>query len=427
MKSKQTKTHIKQQLLLESLSQHDSLSIKQIMELLSCNRQSAYNYIKKLESNGYRLSKQKENGCILYSLVPTEDDTLQYTPLSMDILRKYTILQELENDPVDKDRFRKHFTVYTPDELNDMNDHVLLDVGLTQYYNLIKDLTKNGDIDLIKETQKYCLTGKNVPLQMTLKTMELNELNLALSTISAGSVYYEDLKNIYHKTNVLLGYVDENIPHADNYYIYGRKSQISENVKEKLELLQKYNYKEHLLQISYTSKQGQPLSVLFATGKIVYSVEKDAVYLLGQKLSTENEHGDIQNIIIDLSTINDIKETSQEHSCYNSELFTDMFHTMFGVSTEPPVSVEVRFDIHGNIERKIRYLHCQRPRSAIRTDTEKNQIIYTDTIRGLSDFAAYLRRFGKSAHVIRPAELKERMDRSVAWTLQRYEEEENHE
>ncbi|MDE6914926.1 MAG: WYL domain-containing protein, partial [Lachnospiraceae bacterium] len=53
---------------------------------------------------------------------------------------------------------------------------------------------------------------------------------------------------------------------------------------------------------------------------------------------------------------------------------------------------------------------------------ENNKIIYTDTISGLSDFAKYLRKFGKSAHVIEPQALKNKMKQSFERTLARYEE-----
>ena len=49
-------------------------------------------------------------------------------------------------------------------------------------------------------------------------------------------------------------------------------------------------------------------------------------------------------------------------------------------------------------------------------------MIYEDTIRGLQDFAGYLRRFGRSVIVDEPADLKEKMIFSAQRTISRYEE-----
>ena len=45
-----------------------------------------------------------------------------------------------------------------------------------------------------------------------------------------------------------------------------------------------------------------------------------------------------------------------------------------------------------------------------------------DTIRGLNDFANYLRKFGYGCKVIEPKELKEKMIFSVKRALDRYNE-----
>ena len=94
---------------------------------------------------------------------------------------------------------------------------------------------------------------------------------------------------------------------------------------------------------------------------------------------------------------------------------------MFSISIEPPTDVIVEFDNVANIERKLRYLSCQRRYASI--EVSSKTIIYKDKISGLTDFAMYLRKFGKCVHVIKPAKLQEMMMYSINRTLSRYKEE----
>lgn len=58
--------------------------------------------------------------------------------------------------------------------------------------------------------------------------------------------------------------------------------------------------------------------------------------------------------------------------------------------------VKVRFDLEANVKRKIHYLKQHRSGASITYFPEENQLEYQDTIRGLGDFANYLRQFGRS-------------------------------
>ena len=52
-----------------------------------------------------------------------------------------------------------------------------------------------------------------------------------------------------------------------------------------------------------------------------------------------------------------------------------------------------------------------------------NEIVFTDTVRGKGDLARYLRRFGRSAIVEEPAELRAEMISASRKILQLYEAE----
>lgn len=91
---------------------------------------------------------------------------------------------------------------------------------------------------------------------------------------------------------------------------------------------------------------------------------------------------------------------------------------MFSISTDFPVKVTLSFDDWDNIKDKISALCKQRPNASQQYDNQ--QIIYTDSISGLNDFANYLRQFGKAVHVLEPAELHDKLQESVKKTLDYY-------
>lgn len=421
MKSKNSKSQINQAILLEQFLSAESLSIKQIMDLLNCNRKSAYNYIKRLEEKGHSFQSKTIQNNKFYSIVKgTVSDDLLYLPVTADTLRKYTILQELQNDPIAKDVLRSKFTVYKNNEDYTDSDRIPLDLKLTQYYEIMKDLINNEDIMLNDSNKKYYFTGKNIPLQISLDYNNLYNLNIELSTAVQGTAYYEQLKNLYHKTCILLGTIDEETVDNNNYLVYGKKINGVSSVAAKLQQITRLDYRHKLLQINYTTKQEKDMSILLAVGMMIYNVEKDILYLLGEGFCDKNNTNTFLPTIINVSDITQAAETNQKHQRYHADSYVKLFDSMFSISLEQPESVTVEFDRVTNVERKINHLKSQRKNASIQIMNDK--IIYTDTVSGLSDFAKYLRKFGKSARVIEPPALKDKMKQSIERTLARYEE-----
>lgn len=442
--------------------------------MLECNRQSVYNYIKRLEENGCSFTKFTHKNHIYYSFnqVNSTTDELLYEPITFDVLRKYTIVQQLQQGAIPKNELKDKFAFYSSthyqketskDSLSSEESSILktstletcatkekspittlgteelttkkhtsekplierdctpLDVGITQYYHLLQDLIQAGDIVLNSSTKKYFLTGKNIPLQMVLDEDTLYKLHISLETMTRGTPYYNQFQSIYTKTSLLLGDITDTIPYFENYIVYGKKMNGLSTVAEQLKKISAYSYQNKVLEIRYHTKKQEEYSILFATGMLLYSVEKDILYLVGENYSQKQENATYPYSIIDASNILEIKETMFEHSCYCSDYYMQLFHSMFSISVETPVDVKVEFDRILNIERKIRYLAKQRKYATYKIID--NKIIYTDKISGLNDFAMYLRKLGRNAHVIEPPVLKDKMKYSIAQTLHRYEEE----
>lgn len=424
MEAKSSKVLRIQQQLLEAFRTHETLTINELCDMLNCSRGSVNNYINRLKENGCCIEKYTRHNHTYYYLNQEKSSaSIHFEPITADILRKYTIVRELQHTPLSKKELIQKFT---PSKSNSSaeseNCCVLLDVQETKLNALLKDLIDSKELELDTATQTYHLTGRKIPLQLNLDYNGLYDLNLELANLPSGSPLFNELDSIYQKTQQQLGCLDYDEPSVhDHYIISGKKLDGLTTIAARLEKLADIDYKKYVLRISYTNKKGEELSTYFALGKIIYVIEKDSLYLLGKNYSDKTATDESLDIIINVARIKDIQPLSFTHDCYNSDYFNKIAESMFSISTKPPVNVVVEFDNFGNIGRKIQYLTYQRRHSAS-YEIKDNKIIYKDSISGLSDFAAYLRKFGKSVHVIEPQELKDKLEFSVKRTLNRYTE-----
>ena len=87
--------------LQEAFEKNKELTIPQMMTLLNCNRISVNNYIHRLEDAGIEFQKRCENRLTYYSVRHSSEES-RYEPLTLDILRKYQIVRELQAKPLPK-------------------------------------------------------------------------------------------------------------------------------------------------------------------------------------------------------------------------------------------------------------------------------------------------------------------------------------
>lgn len=198
----------------------------------------------------------------------------------------------------------------------------------------------------------------------------------------------------------------------------GKQNTISEEQLKHLQKFRNFPFADRVLNIPYRSNSGQFLSCSFSTGLIVYSGETGRIYLLGRDAEKRNTVIPLDHIRTDGISV---KKGSYNY-IYQHPEFMRMFEEMFHLSTDDPVFVRVRFANLPFVHAKIRRLCEMRPRASMKLISDGTEILYTDTLRGLTDFARYLRRFGRSALVDEPAELRDLMIMSSRKILELYDE-----
>ena len=197
----------------------------------------------------------------------------------------------------------------------------------------------------------------------------------------------------------------------------GKQNTLSSVQLDLLQQFQHFPYATHVLEIPYVTNSGKHITCSFSTGLILYSVETSRIYLLGKS-------GKKQNTIIALDRIqlDRIEIQSFHNYCYRSPEFFRIEEEMFSLSVKEPVTVRVRFDNVPFVRSKIEHLQKIRKHSTIERVNNDTEIIYTDTLRGIPDFARYLRRFGHHALAEEPEELKDMMLYTSRKVLELYEE-----
>lgn len=420
MRSHNTKIDNNLKKLYNAFLENDKLSISDICTLLSCNRQSAYNYIKRLNNAECSLNKITEKKTVYYTISNTnENNELNYLPVTYNIIRKERILHALEQSPVSKENFRNIFCLSSDCESDD-SSKITLDIGKSQFYALIKELISFGDV--VIENDIYYPTGNNIPISINLKADDLDELYYNLNTLSPSNPYHEEINSLLDKISKLTGYSND-LNETNNYLTYDKKAFSLEKCDSLFKKISQCDYDKFAVKLNTCNKTFKNSKFNFLTGMAVFSVENESLYLVGENIDDNNKR-----IYIDVDDILSIENTSIPNNIFHSDIYKDIFNSMFTISAEAPVPVKVRFDNKFNIYKKIQRLHILRKNSKIEPKNiskSDKYFYYTDTVSGLDDFASFIMTYGKSASIISPPELKEIVDASVRQTLSRYEELEN--
>lgn len=206
------------------------------------------------------------------------------------------------------------------------------------------------------------------------------------------------------------------------HFQHGRQNSFPDKINNQLKFLNDLPYEDKQLNLVFsTPKSIEKQQILFSVGILFYSVEANQCYLLGK--SEKNK-----TILIRLDRI-DFEATAASDnpnsiSAIEKAALNQVYAEMFSTALDEPEKVEIHFDLFSkNIESKVTALHKSRSSTSHITQdfiNGRKTLIYTDTVRGLSSFAHYLRTFGRSAKVIHPQKLQDMMLASARHVLSSY-------
>ena len=416
---KQTKDMSKDQRrakLLEYLKQHKTASRRELTEIFHISPNTLCVDLQSLQKEGISLEMPGRSG-IVRLLTHTDACSHSQTliePITQAAIRRWTVLELLHCSSIPMS-FEELCSAYSDRTFGDYSSDTLR--------KDIRHLKDNGYLRMLRTkpdgARTYCyeLTAL-APALLEKRKITLERFCDFYTHSGSSNPLSETLKNIYYKACLLTNYDAQQKFPAKCHLTHGKLNLISAEIENKLNEFQKFDYKNKVLEIPYHANNGQENIFTFATGLLVYSQEKNQFYLLGETNGIKT--------ILRLSNIADthnIRETTISNYIYANSEYTHIFHEMFSISLEEPMRVAVRFQKFGNIERKVRTLMSFRKHTKPTVDFEfsPEEIFYADTIRGLEDFARYLRSFGRAALVIEPPKLVERMKNTPLRVMEAYE------
>lgn len=282
----------------------------------------------------------------------------------------------------------------------------------------LSELNKNDSMNIPqkykneKDIKCYRVTKKS-PVLLTLDWDSAQDILMEIRAFGSAYSLKKKLKDIEAKLSVAL-YNEVEMSQDNSFVVYGNRINRNAEIEKELDYLKSIPFEKNVIKIIYNENE-----ILFKTGMLVYVADKDKLYMMGKNIGAPEEYID-SIIVLRVDRMKDVVTTNDINDIYLSNEFTDIYEDMFSISAEPIEHVEVEFDIFGNVPKKLEQLANKRKCAHITYDYEKNVGLYVDEIRGIEDFAKYLRRYGRSIRVIKPEILKEKMRRSLDRLEERY-------
>jgi len=220
---------------------------------------------------------------------------------------------------------------------------------------------------------------------------------------------------------------------ASEQYIDTKKNKsILYDLPNYIRILKRLDYTKKPIAFQFKGSKGNIQSVdFFLTGAVAYSAAKDEIYLLGRTAPKKAVYKMVRADSILWDTVSE----SPQITNYNKDVkrdpsylekirsdFERMKQEMFVISPDKPENVEVlveyseeRMDLFSGLIQK-------RGSTASLEILENGDFIYRDTIRGMSDFAKFLRGFGSSVTVLGSPRLRKQMKTTAENVLKNYGE-----
>ena len=289
-------------------------------------------------------------------------------------------------------------------------------ISVTSFRNDLKELRNEGLVILSRSDHTTYHLSNKAPVIITISGDSLFEFCYKYEDMVSATSDIEPRKQVYNKIKEIINFESDDIRHSR----FGRSNNISRNQIDTFNRFISQPYKSYKLRLTTTyDKTDKP--DLFTAGLLFYCVETGSFYALGRNF-TKNR---IESRRLDL--IEKIEATSEVNSEFHQKNYYKIYNEMFSAQYEEKSHhVKVYIQDFGNVLKRFYELNSIRTLSTIRhiDNPPANcpyAYVYEDTIRGLSDFARYLRGFGISVLAAAPAELQEKMQFTYNRIIEKYE------
>lgn len=296
---------------------------------------------------------------------------------------------------------RNNVTKFYNDDIEDVARDIISVTALREDLTQLRNL-KQVRMDSSDQV-RYSLT-KAAPHFVSASNDSLYEFCQQYEDFSSAIGNIAPLKDVYLQIKTQINYEGTDIQH----HRFGKTNVISQIQIDYFNQFIANNYKAHLLELVTEYGDGEAHTI-FATGLLYYSVETGFFYALGKNISMDR----IETRRLDrIKRINTLAEKNTEfHKKKYEQIYREMFSSAY---EETAHHVKVLFaDIRSVRERFGKLAELRNTASIRRLENPLPGtdllFVYEDKIRGLEDFARYLRVSGRAVLAISPPELVNRM------------------
>ncbi len=303
----------------------------------------------------------------------------------------------------------------------------LRQISVSKYYDLVQELIDEGEI--LVYDGKYYPARKNIPVSWRVDENNAYEYMNILAMMPPGHHSQKLLDSVYKKISAIYECDDKDY---SSYIVVGRAYSTLNRIHELISVLKSVDYINHLIKIKYIGNTGKVSECIMAVGLVVYSVEKDKIYLIGERRGSgsdvrkESRNKEL-TVFIDIERIKEVRPEKGINRSYQNKRFMDLYNRMFSVSNSRIVEeneerVTIKFSDAEYIRDRIQNLCEYRKASGPVIESAEDGLIYSDKIVGLDDFIKFLRQFTGSYEILNSDRLESKKKEYVEKMLAAYTE-----
>ena len=409
------------------------ISKSRLSEILKSIRDDGYTISSPPRSGLIRLEKKNEQLVLpsikdvdirewLIIFLLSQYGSLSFRDLIIKLLRvkeydaEYSLKIDDKKVYTDNHLIKSFKSFYLNQDMDDYSIDVATDfLSVTTLRKDLSSLRKRGLVRL-KEGQKttYELTSK-APFILYVSEDHLSEFCQKYEDHITSISGITPLKEVYDKIRTLISWDDMNTVQRR----FGRQAQISQDQIDKFNKFVSHPYKTNRLTI-HSFYDGKEKHETISVGLIFFCVETGSFYALC------HNHSKGEIITIRLDYIDDISDNKEKNKIFHNDEYYKKYKEMFAAGYDQQVHhVKVLFKDFGNIKERFVNLTKIRSEASLRPIEEPPkdciyEYIYEDNVRGLRDFARFLRSFGYSVLVMEPIELRDMMVNTYKRFLDKY-------
>lgn len=413
--------------ILKCLKNHPGKDISRayLIRMTGISKSRLTEVLQSIRADGYEIVSPPRSGIVRFDPTPSLDIL---PPIKDSDIRQWLILFLLSCQ--DRLTFRELLLglMYLKDNAYD-NINWLEDINVAK--NIVSVTTLRKDLNALRQQKLIdMVTGRHTqyklsrsaPYIIPISSEALYEFCHRHEETATSISETAPLKQAYDRICKMIGYEGSEIEKRR----FGRINNISEEQIDTFNAFITHNYTTNLISFEiYDPDNSTYKTIIFSVGLMFYSVDAGGFYILG---INQTDHR-TESLSLDL--LKNIQTLGEKNNEYQKARYYNIYNEMFAATYEDKhYEVKVLFQDSRegtvNVYQRFSSLSSVRKHASIQTIVSQPEgcpynYIYRDIVRGLDDFADYLKLYGSSVLALEPPELRMKLSETYSQIIDNYE------